>query len=101
VLAYIAAIVANSIADIISEVWAINFPSNIHKNSILLFREVIRQVHMQRAAAIAPTSEIFAVQLELTKYIGMFIFNYIEVAVINITRNPVTIFAVPFCVLYS
>ena len=60
---------------------------------------MVRQVHMQGAAAIAPTSEVFAMKHKLFKNIGVFIFNYIEVAVIDITWDNIPIFLISFCVL--
>ena len=59
------------------------------------------QVGVQSRAARKVTNVFFAVQLELVYYIERIVFYYIEVAVVAVASDGITVFFVPFCVFYA
>ena len=69
--------------------------------AILCLRQMFCQVGVQSRAARKVTYVFFAVQLELVYYIERIVFYDIEIAVVAVASDGITVFFVPFGVFYA
>ena len=93
------AVIADGIGNVVSEVTASLLDRHLKELSILLLREVFLEIHVQSGAAIQTIGESVAVELELIQYVQAIIFYFIEVGVVAITRNKVSVALIPCGVL--
>ena len=93
------AVIADGIGDVVGKVTASLLDRHLKEFGVLLLGEMFFEVHMQSGAAIEFIGELVAVELELIQNVQAIIFYLIEVGVVAITRNKVSVAFVPCSVL--
>ena len=98
-LVNMAAIVADRIRNVICEIVAAFMSGDAKELTILLLRQMLVEVHVQRGAAGKVLDVGSAMELELVKDAQRVVFYYIEVAVVAVARHEIAILTIPFGVL--
>lgn len=91
----VTAVIADGIRDVEGEVRTASFDGNVHQFAVLLLRKVLRQIDVTSTAAIEIAGEFVAVKDELVDHICLLVLNDIEIAVVAVARNLVSIALVP------
>lgn len=73
----------------------------VHDHTILRFGEMLIEINMESRATVKILGHLFAVQVDLIEHGKLFIFNAIEIRIIDVARNEVAVFSVPLGVLYT
>ena len=93
------AVIADGIGNVVGKVTASLLDRHLKKLGVLLLREVFLEIHVQGGAAIEFIGESVAVELELIQNVQAIIFYLIEVGVVAIARNKVSVTLIPCGVL--
>ena len=92
------AVIANSIGNIDRCIWATSLNHILKDCFILLCGEMFVKIHVESRATIKIFSEVSTMKNELIYYTTTLIFYEIEVAIVAISGNKISILFVPFCV---
>lgn len=96
-----AAIVADRIGDVESEVVATFLGGHAEQLAVLGLGEMFLEVGVKGGTACEVRYVAAAVEPELVDEVQRVVFHYVEIAVIAITWYTVTVFAVPFGMFYT
>ena len=97
----VAAIVADGIGHVESEVVAAFAGSHAQQLAILLLGQVFLKVAVQGRAASEVLDVLLAVQTELVEDVGVLVFHDVEIAVVAVAVHLVAVFLVPLGVFHA
>ena len=88
-------IVADRVGDVVGEIWAFCFDSYVHEVAVLRLGEMLVEVGMEGGAAVQIACHAVAMEDELVKEVARFILDDIEVGIVTIAGDEVSILLVP------
>ena len=92
-------LIANRIRNIERKIGTSGLNCILHKNFVLFFCKMFIKICVECTTAIKILCKLFSVKNELIYYICSFVLYNIEVTVIAVARNEVSIFSIPLGVL--
>lgn len=90
-----AAVVTNSVRDIKSKIRAAGLNRRVHQYLILFLCQMLIQIAMERRSAIEIARQAVTMQDELVDYIAIGIFYDVEVAVVAVAGNDISVLFIP------
>ena len=100
-LVNVSAVVAHCVRHIERKVIASLLCGNSEKLTILFLAQMFVEIHVESRAAGKVFYEFMSVKAELFKYVRVGIFNHVEITIVAVARNIVTVLPVPTCVLHT
>ena len=100
-LAYMSACVADGVRDVECKVVASLDSRNLEKLTVLSFGKMLLQIEMEGGTSCQVFYVFASVQAHLVDYVQRLVFYNVEIAVIAVTRNSISVFLIPFCMLYT
>lgn len=88
-------IVADRVGDIVGEIWAFCFDSYVHEVAVLRHGEMLVEVCVEGGTAVQIVRHSIAMEDEFIKKVACFILDDIEVGIVTIAGDEVSILLVP------
>lgn len=89
------AIVANRVGNIVGKIRALGFDGYIHETTVLRLGEMFVEVGMEGGAAVQIARHSIAMEDEFIKEVACFILDDIEIGIVTIAGDEVSILLVP------
>ena len=96
-----AAVVADGVGHVEGEVVATFARCHLEQLAILLFGEMLLEIHVESRTAREVLDIGSAMELELLDDVGVGILDDIEIAVVAVTRNEISVFPIPLGMLHA
>ena len=88
-------IVADRVGNVVGEIWAFCFDSYVHEVAVLRLGEMLVEVGVEGGTAIQIARHSIAMEDEFIKKVACFILDDIEVGIVTIAGDEVSILLVP------
>lgn len=88
-------IVADRVGDIVGEIWAFGFDSYVHEVAVLRLGEMLVKVCVEGGTAVQIARHSIAMEDEFIKKVACFILDDIEIGIVTIAGDEVSILLVP------
>ena len=95
------AVVANGVWNVERKIITTFLGCHLEQLAILLLGEVLLKIHVEGRTACEVLNIWCTMELELLYDICVGVLNYIEIAVVAIARNEISVFPIPLRMLYS